>query len=65
MLLAKANKWEGEAIEKKEKLAKAIHELNENLRHFELLEEAKSKLEDEVKACKHELNDAKDTFTHK
>lgn len=32
MLLAKANKWEDEAIDKKEKLSHAISKLNSNMR---------------------------------
>lgn len=40
ILLAKANKWEGKAIDKEEKLSKVIIKLNENSRHFMELHEA-------------------------
>lgn len=64
MFLSKAKKWKGEAIDKEEKLAKAIQELNENLRYFEALGKAQRKLEAEVEAFKRELDNAKDTFSH-
>lgn len=40
VLLTKANKWEGEAINKEEKLSKAKNEMNDISRHFEKLREA-------------------------
>lgn len=65
MLLANANKWKCEAIDKEEKLAKAILELNENLRHFEVLMEAHRKLKVKVEGYKFELNVSKDMFSLK
>lgn len=43
VLLTKANKWEDEAIDKEEKLSKAIVELNDNSRCFVELEKSKRK----------------------
>lgn len=57
VLLAKVNKWEGEAIDKKDKLFEAICELNDNLRNFEELEKAQRKFEVKVEAYRHELAD--------
>lgn len=51
MLLAKANIWEGEAIDKEEKLSKAISKLNENSWHVAKLEESQRKAEVVIKAC--------------
>lgn len=39
MFLANVSKWKAEVIDKEEKLSKAINELNENTRQFEVLEE--------------------------
>lgn len=61
--MAKANKWKGETINKEKKLAKAIHDMNENLRHFEMHEQAQRKLKPEVEAYKCKLNNAKDTIS--
>lgn len=44
----KANKWEGESINKEEKLTKVIVDLNENLRHFVEHEEAQRKVEAKI-----------------
>lgn len=38
--LAMTNKWEGNVIDKEEKLSKALQELNEKLRNFKELREA-------------------------
>lgn len=65
VLLVKENKWEGEAIDKKEKLAKGLDELNKNSRHFKLIGENERKLKTMVKAYKCAFNHAKDTVSHK
>lgn len=38
--LATTNKWEGNLIDKEEKLSKALQEMNEKLRNFKELKEA-------------------------
>lgn len=40
VLLVNGDKWEGEAIDKEEKLTKAVAKLNENSRYFTELKEA-------------------------
>lgn len=62
VLLANANKWEGEAIDKKENLARAIQDLNVNSRCFEVLRVAQRKMEANVEVYKRKFNDAKDKF---
>lgn len=44
MLLAKASKWLGKAINKEEKLTKVLAELNNNVRHMKKLEEGRRKV---------------------
>lgn len=55
VLLAMANKWEGEVIEKEENFSKAKDKLNQNSRHFKELKEAQKRFEVEVEAYRHQL----------
>lgn len=55
VLLAKDNKWEGEAIDKEEKLAKAIAELNKKLRCCVKLDKAQRKAKAKVESYSNRL----------
>lgn len=58
VLLAKANKWKGKAIDKENKLACATNKLNENTKHFEVAKEEEEKLMAKKEGYKYELKDA-------
>lgn len=62
--LTNANKWEYKAIDKEEKLSKAMSELNANTRQFGVCWKLEGKLKVEVDACKRGLNVVKKEFAH-
>lgn len=64
MLLAKANKGKGEAIDKQDKLSKAKDQLSDNVRCFEEIQKAQRKVDVEVKAYKHELSNTKEKYAY-
>lgn len=64
-ILEKDNKWEGDAIDKGEKLPNVVRELNKNIRQIEVANERERKLMVKVKNYRHELNNAKEEFAQK